>query len=281
MLRVASNLKLRRFYHNQMELLIGFQLDQAEIDDLLLPTPIGNKNCTKYNVNIVLRFLKIFLFEGNVSHKPCSYRLKRVARLVDRYTIEIAPDGHLKPSMFVALITAIPNQARDSHDLLYQAIAIYLEVHSKIGEVQKMKVCSVLNYNKLTPMVLNQLSRNQSFPLIAIIKALLHSNPKLISSINSRRHGRRLFKKLRYNNNVYEKLEHMYRDEVLLKELAINEKLRDHFQEIGWTLLELKSVSSELVLHAQKNTSLMSSNNKLCFVHSSRSSIKHLPKLCS
>ncbi|KAK9681673.1 hypothetical protein RND81_10G019400 [Saponaria officinalis] len=271
-LRVGSNLKLRRFYRSQLELLIGFQLDQAEIDDLLLSLPVGKNYNTKYNVNIVLRFLKNFIDKGNISSNLRSYRVKRVARLVDQYACEIAPDDQLKPSKFIALIVAIPDSSRDSYDKLYQAVEIYLEVHRRITEGQKMKVCSVLNYNKLSAQVLNQLSRNPVFPLIATVKALLHSNPKLMRSIN----GGQLFKRSRYNN-AYEKMELMYKDEVVLKELATNEKLRDHLQEIGWTLLEVESISSELLLlHAQKRGNVRAHN--VCVVHGS---IKHLPKLCS
>lgn len=126
-LRIASSLKLRKSSKVQLELLIGSQLDQAALDDLLLPTPHGKSYAT-YNVNLVLSFLKNFLLEGSINYKLCSHRLKKVARLVDLYASEIAPDARLKPSKFVALAMVIPDSARDSYDKIYQAIEIYLQV---------------------------------------------------------------------------------------------------------------------------------------------------------
>lgn len=128
-LRIASKLKLSKPYISQLEILIGLQLDQAAIDDLLLPSPPRkNKLYAMYNVNLVLRLLKNFLLDGNISFKLCSYKLKKVARLVDFYASEIAPDSRLEPSKFIALVTVIPDSARDSCDKIYQAIEIYLEV---------------------------------------------------------------------------------------------------------------------------------------------------------
>lgn len=268
-LRIASNLKLSKSLRSPLELLIGSQLDQATLDDLLLPPPHGKKY-TMYNVNLVLRFLKNFLLEGNISYKVCSYRLKRVARLVDLYANEIAPDARLKPSTFVALTMVIPDSARDCYDKIYQAIDIYLQVHPRLGEEQKMKLYSVLNCDKLSPQVLNQLSRNTSFPLIAIVKALIHQNPKLKSTVKDAYHLK-VFSSMGCAG--YETEEFMHRDEVLVKELSTNEKIRAHLQRMGWTVIELEKVFGKL--QTQNVANVMTPN--VCCIHN----VRHLPKLCS
>ncbi|XP_021719460.1 BTB/POZ domain-containing protein At3g22104-like [Chenopodium quinoa] len=272
-LRIASNLKLTQPHKSKLEILIGLQLDQATLDDLLLPFPLRKtKKCTMYNVNIVLRFLKNFLLDGNISHhKLCSYRLKRVARLVDSYASEIAPDHRLKPSMFVALTMVIPDSARDSCDKIYQAIEIFLEVHPKLNEEQKTQICAALNYNKLSPQVLNRLSRNNSFPLLAIVQAVIHQNPTLKRSVKDTNHLK-VFRNLSCRG--HEAKSFATRDEVLVKELANNEKFRVHLQEMGWTVVELENIFGKLQSHYVTNAM---TTPKVCCVHN----VKHLPKLCS
>ncbi|KAL2931217.1 hypothetical protein RDABS01_036627 [Bienertia sinuspersici] len=272
-LRVASNLKIKKPYKSQLELLIGLQLDQATLDDLILPSPPRkNKFCTMYNVNRVMRFLKNFLLDGNVSHKLCSYRLKKVARLVDLYASEIAPEPRLKPSKFVALISVIPESARDSYDKIYQAIEIYLEVHPRIGEEQKMNICAALNFNKLSTRVLYRLSRNANFPLLAIVKALAHQNPTLKSSVKNQNHLK-IFKHLGCRG--HEGKACLPRDEVLVKELKKNNDMfRVYLQDMGWTVAELEHIFGKLQSHYVKNNVI---NPKMCCIRN----VKHLPKLCS
>lgn len=104
--------------------MIGSQLDQATLDNLLVPSPHGISYL--YDVNLILRFLKAFLRRGNSLVTPI--RMRKVASLIDLYIAEIAPDPCLKTSKFLALATAIPDSARDSYDELYHAMDMYLEV---------------------------------------------------------------------------------------------------------------------------------------------------------
>ena len=76
-------------------------------------------------MDLVLRFLKFFLDNGG---RKSIDRLKKVGSLMDLYLTEVAPDSGLKPFKFIALATALPDAARDSHDSLYRAIDMYLEV---------------------------------------------------------------------------------------------------------------------------------------------------------
>lgn len=120
-LRMALSLKVSRCCKNILENLLSSRLEQATLDNLLVPSPRGKDYI--YNVNLVLRLQTSFL-GGQFS----SAQLKKVAALMDLYIAEVAPDSCLKPTKFAALVAALPDSARDSHDGIYRAVDIYLEV---------------------------------------------------------------------------------------------------------------------------------------------------------
>jgi hypothetical protein len=120
-LRLALGLNINKSCMNKLEVMIGHQLDQATLDNLLVPSP--SKSSHLYYVNLVLRFTKAFL-DGARS----GLQLKKVSSLIDQYIAEVAPDPCLKPSKFLSLITLVPDSARESHEDIYRAIDMYLEV---------------------------------------------------------------------------------------------------------------------------------------------------------
>ncbi|KAE8660931.1 Phototropic-responsive NPH3 family protein, putative isoform 2 [Hibiscus syriacus] len=140
---------------NKLESMIGSQLDQATLDDLLIPSPC--RRSYRYDVNLVLRLLKAFL-RGQGSELSLM-RMKKVSSLIDQYITEVAPDRCLKSPKFVALVTALPDSARDLYDELYHAMDVYLEVHEELSEEEKMKMCCALNYDKLSTFELKDLHR--------------------------------------------------------------------------------------------------------------------------
>lgn len=123
-LRVALSLNISKDCRNKLERMIGSQIDQATLDNLLVPSPHGCNYL--YDVNLVLRFLKAFLNVGIDKISPI--RLRKVASLMDLYIAEVAPDPNLKPSKFIALTSALPGSARESSDGIYHAMDMYLQV---------------------------------------------------------------------------------------------------------------------------------------------------------
>ncbi|KAK6264859.1 BTB/POZ domain - like 10 [Theobroma cacao] len=174
--RVASSLKISKYCKSILENLIGSQLDQATIDFLLLPSP--QRKGYMYDVNLVLRLVKAFCNEGR-SCCLSPVRLRKVASLVDSYLVEVAADFHLNPSKFGALVMLLPDSARESHDRLFQAIDIYLEVHGGLHEAEKMGICCALNYAKLSTDALRHLARNSKFPSRIAIQAFINQQSKL------------------------------------------------------------------------------------------------------
>ena len=123
-LRVVLSLNISKGCRNKLESMIGSQMDQATLDNLLVPSPHGCNYL--YDVNLVLRFLKAFLSKG--ISKISLICLRRVSSLMDLYIAEVAPDPSLRPSKFIALTSALPGTARESYDGIYHAMDMYLEV---------------------------------------------------------------------------------------------------------------------------------------------------------
>ncbi|KAK6156360.1 hypothetical protein DH2020_010608 [Rehmannia glutinosa] len=123
-----------------LERRIGAQLDQAVLQDLLIPNT-GYSVETLYDIDCVQRIVNHFLFvdqedddsdfgesqlvEGSHSFTP----MTTVANLLDDYLAEVAPDVNLKFEKFMLLAAAIPDNARPLDDGIYRAIDIYLKAH--------------------------------------------------------------------------------------------------------------------------------------------------------
>ncbi|PHT38125.1 BTB/POZ domain-containing protein [Capsicum baccatum] len=115
-----------------LERRIGFQLDIATLDDLLIPS-IRNAGDTLFDVDTVHRILVNFsqqedsnediedvsVFESESPTSPSQTALFKVAKLVDNYLAEIAPDANLKLNKFIAIAESSPAHARTIHDGLY------------------------------------------------------------------------------------------------------------------------------------------------------------------
>ncbi|XAR66343.1 hypothetical protein NMG60_11012535 [Bertholletia excelsa] len=145
---LALGLKVSNSCMTKLENLIASKLDQATIDDLLVP-----------------------------STKSC--------KLMDLYLAEVAPDPYLRPSKFVALAKSLPNFARDSDERLYLAIDTYLKVHSDICQDEKKEVCSALNFSKQSTEAeaTSKLARNPKFLAQRVITAQISNQCKPKSPI--------------------------------------------------------------------------------------------------
>ncbi|TKY71582.1 BTB/POZ domain-containing protein [Spatholobus suberectus] len=187
--RIAIGLKMSRSCINEIESLIGPLLDQATIDYLLLPSPHGRGRA--YDVDFVLRLIHIFFFGG--SFELTSNRLKRVAKMMDLFLVEVAPDPHLKPSEFEALITVLPDTARESHDQLYLAMDMYLKVHAGLSEKEKKSICCTLNHEKLSAELLRHLTRNLVFPSEAKPRAYVTRQSRMKTLLQENDHLKNFF----------------------------------------------------------------------------------------
>ncbi|XP_076922955.1 BTB/POZ domain-containing protein At1g30440-like isoform X2 [Bidens hawaiensis] len=124
-----------------LEKRIGMQLDQATLEDLLMPS-FSYSMETLYNIECVLRMVEHFMAidQATGGASPCSIEDERllgspsltpvtmVAKLIDGFLAEVAPDVNLKLPKFMSLAEAVPEYARPMDDGLYRAIDIYLKL---------------------------------------------------------------------------------------------------------------------------------------------------------
>lgn len=125
----------------ELERRIGFQLEMASLDDLLIPSLQSNESV--FDIDTVHRILVNFLqrieeeasdessqcgYESDGLKSPSHSSILKVGRLIDGYLAEIAPDPSLKLQRFMAIIELFPDYARVIEDGLYRAIDIYLKV---------------------------------------------------------------------------------------------------------------------------------------------------------
>ena len=146
MLRTSMILQSSPACRDNLEKRVGAQLDQAALEDLLIPS-LGYSTETLYDVDCVQRILDHFMIvdrdtsdstsnsvldEGQIiggSHSLTPMTM--VANLMDNYLAEIAPDPNLKLLKFQSLAAVIPEYARPLDDGIYRAVDIYLKVNKR------------------------------------------------------------------------------------------------------------------------------------------------------
>lgn len=234
MLRVALKLKVSKCCRNKLESAIGSLLDQATLDNLLIPA--SPSKCYLYNVDLVVSFLKSFLGKG-VDRVPLS-RLENVASLIDLYLAEIAPDPCLKPSKFLAVIRALPKSARGSFNGVYHVVTLYFEVHPGLSGEERRKLCCSLDYEKLSTEALRHLTQNANFPSEYAALALVSQQSKLKSL-------------LQYAEQSTNTIHKGRKDQVVLYARKLNasgenEKRRPRLQGVEWRVLEVEKVCMKM-----------------------------------
>lgn len=152
LLRTAMILRASPSCISNLERRIGMQLDQATLEDLLMPN-FSYSMETLYNVECVQRILEHFLAidqvtggaspcsvdDGQLMGSPSLTPITMVAKLIDGYLAEVAPDINLKLPKFQALAAAVPDYARPLDDGLYRAIDIYLKVNFQLNKWLRLK----------------------------------------------------------------------------------------------------------------------------------------------
>ncbi|KAF5178873.1 BTB/POZ domain-containing protein [Thalictrum thalictroides] len=182
---------------------VGFQLEEASVSDLLIPS-LSHTKGTRYDVDIVMTILEHFMLQGqspptspprskfgferrrsrsaeNVDFEfqegrrssSASHGSKlRVAKLIDRYLQEIARDVNLPLSKMTAIAEAIPDFARIDHDDLYKAIDIYLKSHPDLNKSERKRLCRILDCKKLSMDACMHAAQNELLPLRVVVQVL-------------------------------------------------------------------------------------------------------------
>lgn len=196
LLRFALILKASSACVSNLERRIGLQLDEAALEDLLMPT-FSYSMETLYDVDCIQRILEHFLamdqenggaspglvddeqLIGSLSLTP----ITTVAKLIDGYLAEIAPDVNLKLPKFQSLAAAVPEYARPLDDGLYRAIDIYLKAHPWISESEREQLCRLMDCQKLSLEACTHAAQNERLPLRVIVQVLFFEQLQLRTSI--------------------------------------------------------------------------------------------------
>ncbi|GLT39072.1 hypothetical protein SLA2020_132800 [Shorea laevis] len=184
LLRTANILNASESCKAALEKKIGSQLEQATLDDLLIPS-YSYLNETLYDVDCAERILSHFLDgleernatgieteAGDDSNNLGSAALMLIGKLIDGYLSEIASDTNLKPGQFYNLAISLPDRARVYDDGLYRAIDVYLKAHPWLPESESEKICGVIDYQKFTLEACTHAAQNERLPLRAVIQVL-------------------------------------------------------------------------------------------------------------
>ncbi|GFY93908.1 phototropic-responsive NPH3 family protein [Actinidia rufa] len=193
LLRTVNILNASETCRDVLERKIGSQLEQATLDDLLIPS-YSYLNETLYDVHCVERILGYFLdgleeisaarIEGGDENSGArSAALMLVGKLIDGYLSEIASDANLKPEKFLELAVALPDHARLFDDGLYRAVDVYLKAHPWLPETEREKICGVMDCRKLTLEACTHAAQNERLPLRAVVQVLFFEQLQLRQAI--------------------------------------------------------------------------------------------------
>ncbi|KAL2905708.1 hypothetical protein RDABS01_004418 [Bienertia sinuspersici] len=192
LLRTANILNASDACKSALEKKIGAQLEQATLDDLLIPS-YSYLTETLYDVECVERILGHFLamYEetaeveggdqtfGNVR----SPAIMLVGKLIDGYLSEIASDANLKPNKFTELALSLPEKARLYDDGVYRAVDVYLKAHPWLSEEEREKISGVMDCQKLTLEACTHAAQNERLPLRAVVQVLFFEQLQLRHAI--------------------------------------------------------------------------------------------------
>lgn len=196
LLRTAMILRASPNCISKLERRIGIQLNDATLEDLLMPN-YSNSMETLYNVECVQRILDHFLANdeatcggsprsienGELMGSPCLTPITMVAKVVDGFLAEVAPDVNLKLPKFQALAAAVPDYARPLDDGLYRAIDIYLKSHPSLTESEREQLCRLMDCQKLSLEACTHAAQNERLPLRIIVQVLFFEQLQLRTSI--------------------------------------------------------------------------------------------------
>ncbi|KAM1406387.1 hypothetical protein ACFXTH_001064 [Malus domestica] len=198
LLRTSMILQASASCLESLEKRVGAQLDQAALEDLLIPN-MGYSVETLYDIDCVQRILDHFMLidrdsinytsssivdEGQLigASQPLT-AITSVANLVDGYLAEVAPDVNLKLQKFQSLAAAIPEYARPLDDGIYRAIDVYLKAHPWLTDSEKEQICRLMNCQKLSLEASTHAAQNERLPLRVIVQVLFFEQIRLRTSI--------------------------------------------------------------------------------------------------
>lgn len=194
LLRAAIYLETTIACRLDLEKRMASQLGQAVLDDLLIPS-YSFTGDTLFDVDTVQRIMMNYLeyeVEGNRTGytaddeyaSPPASDMERVGKLMENYLAEIASDRNLSVSKFIGLAEVIPEQSRIIEDGMYRAIDIYLKAHPALSDMERKKVCSLMDCQKLSREACAHAAQNDRLPVQTVVQVLYYEQQRLRDVMN-------------------------------------------------------------------------------------------------
>ncbi|CAN4093115.1 unnamed protein product [Withania somnifera] len=189
---------------SDLERRIGLQLDQAILEDILIPAnPHGNNHSPLYDIDSILRIFSFFLnldeddeednplrdesemvYDFDSPGSPKHSSIIKVSKLLDNYLAEIALDSNLTPSKYIALAELLPDHARLVYDGLYRAVDIFLKVHPNIKDSERYRLCKTIDCQKLSQEACSHAAQNERLPVQMAVQVLYFEQIRLRNAMN-------------------------------------------------------------------------------------------------
>ncbi|KAK7305563.1 hypothetical protein VNO77_43469 [Canavalia gladiata] len=188
LLRCAIYLRASTACKSELEKRISAILEHVTVDNLLVLsfTYDGERLFDLESVRRIISGLmekekSNGVFAAGDLREACSAAMQRVAKTVDAYLAEIAAYSELSVSKFNGIAILIPKNARKVDDDLYRAVDIYLKAHPKLDEIEREKVCSIMDPLKLSYEARVHASQNKRLPVQIVLHALYYDQLRLRS----------------------------------------------------------------------------------------------------
>ncbi|KAL2345386.1 hypothetical protein Fmac_006671 [Flemingia macrophylla] len=190
---------------SDLERRIGLQLDQAILEDILIPTNSPqNTHNAMYDTDSILRIFSLFLnldeedgedsdnffdesqmmYDFDSPGSPKQSSIIKVSKLLDSYLAEVALDPNLSPSKFTALTELLPDHARIVSDGLYRAVDIFLKVHPNMKDSERYRLCKTIDCQKLTQEACSHAAQNERLPVQMAVQVLYFEQMRLRNAMN-------------------------------------------------------------------------------------------------
>ncbi|XP_068659252.1 BTB/POZ domain-containing protein At1g03010 [Aristolochia californica] len=209
LLKTATMASASAACRSDLERRIGLQLDQAILEDILIPAnPQGNNHHQLYDTDSIQRIFSIFLNldeeeDGGAHHlrdenemgyefdspgSPKQSSILKVSKILDTYLAEIALDSNLTPAKFIALTELLPDHARVVNDGLYRAVDIFLKVHPNIKDSERYRLCKTIDCQKMSQEACSHAAQNERLPVQLAVQVLYFEQIRLRNAMNGGAH---------------------------------------------------------------------------------------------
>ncbi|KAI7984524.1 Root phototropism protein 2 [Camellia lanceoleosa] len=199
LLRTAIFLRSSNSCEKELEKRISAILEHVTVEDLLVIS-FTFDGARLFDLESVRRIISGFVekeknvavFNGGNFREVCSTAMLSVTKIVDAYLGEIAQYDELSISKFNGIANLVPKTARKVDDDLYRAIDIYLKAHPNLDEIEREKVCSVMDPLKLSYEARVHASQNKRLPVQIVLHTLYYDQLKLRSGSDNNNNRRNM-----------------------------------------------------------------------------------------